>query len=306
MSQYKLVRFNLNGKDVEKMVDVRASLTDMLRNDYHMTSVKKGCEVGECGACNVIIDGECFNSCIYLAVWADGKHIRTLESLMGPDGELSDIQQAFIEETAVQCGFCTPGFILTATEILAAGKEYSDDELRKLLSGHLCRCTGYQNIFRAVNSTLIYLERGDEYLMLHRTKKENDLNHDKWIGVGGKFEDGESPEDCALRETREETGLTLTRWRYRGLVTFVSDRYETEYMHLFTADGWTGTPKECDEGELAWIKKSELLKLRLWEGDKIFLRLLDTDEPFFSLKLKYEGDTLVLAQLNGAPLEVGR
>lgn len=112
------------------------------------------------------------------------------------------------------------------------------------------------NIFRAVNSTLIYLERGDEYLMLHRTKKENDLNHDKWIGVGGKFEDGESPEDCALRETREETGLTLTRWRYRGLVTFVSDRYETEYMHLFTADGWTGTPKECDEGELAWIKRA--------------------------------------------------
>ena len=110
MSQYKLVRFNLNGKDVEKMVDVRASLTDMLRNDYHMTSVKKGCEVGECGACNVIIDGEAFNSCIYLAVWADGKHIRTLESLMGPDGELSDIQQAFIEEAAVQCGFCTPGF----------------------------------------------------------------------------------------------------------------------------------------------------------------------------------------------------
>ena len=162
------------------------------------------------------------------------------------------------------------------------------------------------NIFRAVNSTLIYLERGDEYLMLHRTKKENDLNHDKWIGVGGKFEDGESPEDCALRETREETGLTLTRWRYRGLVTFVSDRYETEYMHLFTADGWTGTPKGCDEGELAWIKKSELLKLRLWEGDKFFLRLLDKDEPFFSLKLKYEGDTLVLAQLNGAPLEVGR
>jgi len=155
------------------------------------------------------------------------------------------------------------------------------------------------NIFRAVNSTLIYLERCDEYLMLHRTKKENDLNHDKWIGVGGKFEDGESPEDCALRETREETGLTLTRWRYRGLVTFVSDRYETEYMHLFTADGWTGTPKECDEGELAWIKKSELLKLRLWEGDKIFLRLLKEDCPFFSLKLTYEGDTLTEAVLDG-------
>ena len=103
MAQYQLVHFNLNGKDVERMVDVRASLTDMLRNDYHMTSVKKGCEVGECGACNVIIDGECFNSCIYLAVWAEGKRIRTLESLMGPNGELSDIQQAFIEETAVQC-----------------------------------------------------------------------------------------------------------------------------------------------------------------------------------------------------------
>ena len=163
-----------------------------------------------------------------------------------------------------------------------------------------------QNIFRAVHSTLIYIERGGEYLMLHRTKKENDLNHDKWIGVGGKFEDGEAPEDCALRETREETGLTLTRWRYRGIVTFLSDLYETEYMHLSTADGFTGTPKECDEGELVWIKKSELLKLPLWEGDKIFLRLLDTNEPFFSLKLKYEGDTLVLAQLNGAPLEVER
>ena len=135
MSQYKLVRFNLNGKDVEKMVDVRASLTDMLRNDYHMTSVKKGCEVGEC-------------------VWADGKHIRTLESLMGPDGELSDIQQAFIEETAVQCGFCTPGFIMTAVEILETNRLYTDDELRKLLSGHLCRCTGYENILRAVKKTM--------------------------------------------------------------------------------------------------------------------------------------------------------
>ena len=154
MAQYQLVHFNLNGKDVERMVDVRASLTDMLRNDYHMTSVKKGCEVGECGACNVIIDGECFNSCIYLAVWAEGKRIRTLESLMGPNGELSDIQQAFIDETAVQCGFCTPGFIMTAVEILESGKLYTDAELRKLLSGHLCRCTGYENIFRAVKKTM--------------------------------------------------------------------------------------------------------------------------------------------------------
>ena len=126
MAQYQLIHFNLNGKAVEKMVDVRASLTDLLRNDFHMTSVKKGCEVGECGACNVIIDGECFNSCIYLAVWAEGKHIRTLESLLGPNGELSDIQQAFIDETAVQCGFCTPGFIMTAVEILESGKLYTD------------------------------------------------------------------------------------------------------------------------------------------------------------------------------------
>lgn len=159
------------------------------------------------------------------------------------------------------------------------------------------------NVFRAVNSTLIYIERGDEYLMLHRTKKENDLNRDKWIGVGGKFERDEAPEDCMLREAKEETGLTLTRWRYRGIVTFLSDTWETEYMHLFTADAWTGELKDCDEGELEWIKKEKLLSLKLWEGDKIFLRLLDSDAPFFSLKLRYEGDTLVLAQLNGERLQ---
>ena len=152
--QYKLVRCRINGVERETMVDVRASLTDMLRNDYSLTSVKKGCEVGECGACNVMIDGECYNSCIYLAVWADGKEIRTLEGLMGPDGELSDIQQAFIDEAAVQCGFCTPGVIMSAVEILESGKEYSRDELRKLLSGHLCRCTGYENILNAVEKTM--------------------------------------------------------------------------------------------------------------------------------------------------------
>ena len=122
--QYQTVRFNLNGKDVERTVDVRASLTDMLRNDFRMTSVKKGCEVGECGACNVLIDGEAFNSCIYLAVWAEGKKVRTLEGLLGPNGELSDIQQAFVDEAAIQCGFCSPGFILTAVEILESGREY--------------------------------------------------------------------------------------------------------------------------------------------------------------------------------------
>jgi carbon-monoxide dehydrogenase small subunit len=122
----------------------------MLRNEYRLTSVKKGCEAGECGACNVIINGECFNSCIYLAIWADGKEITTTEGLLSADGELSEIQQAFIDEGAVQCGFCTPGFLMSAAEIVRSGKEYSDDELRALLSGHLCRCTGYENIFRAV------------------------------------------------------------------------------------------------------------------------------------------------------------
>ena len=154
-NQYKLVRCTINGKQVEKMTDVRASLTDMLRDDYRLTSVKKVCEVGECGACNVLVNGECFNSCIYLAVWADGKEILTLEGLAGPNGEISDIQQAFIDEAAVQCGFCTPGFIMSAAEILESGREYSDDEIRKLMSGHLCRCTGYENIFRAVKKTML-------------------------------------------------------------------------------------------------------------------------------------------------------
>ncbi len=153
-----------------------------------------------------------------------------------------------------------------------------------------------------INSTLCYLEQGDAYLMLHRVKKKHDMNHDKWIGVGGKFQEGESPEDCVLRETWEETGLTLTEYRYRGLVTFVSDQYPTEYMHLFTAAAWTGTPHPCNEGDLAWIRKAELLSLPLWEGDRIFLKLLDDDVPFFSLKLRYDGEHLAQAALNGRPL----
>ena len=154
-NQYKLLQFNLNGKDVSCMIDVRMSLTDLLRDEFRLTSVKKGCEVGECGACTVLIDGEAFNSCLYLAAWAEGKKVRTLEGLTGPDGELSDIQQAFVDEAVIQCGFCSPGFILTAAEIFETGKEYTDDELRKLLSGHLCRCTGYENIFRAVKKTML-------------------------------------------------------------------------------------------------------------------------------------------------------
>ncbi len=148
-------------------------------------------------------------------------------------------------------------------------------------------------------TTLCYLERGDEYLMLHRTKKKNDENHDKWIGVGGKFEANESPEDCMRREILEETGLTVTRYRYRGIVTFVSDLYETEYMHLFTVSDWTGEARECDEGELAWIKKQKLFDLTLWQGDRIFLDLLQKDVPFFSLKLTYQGDELIEAVLDG-------
>lgn len=149
------------------------------------------------------------------------------------------------------------------------------------------------------NTTLCYIRRGSEYLMLHRVKKENDVNRDKWIGLGGKFEKDESPDECLLREIKEESGLTLTSWRYRGVVTFVSEGWETEYMHLFTADGFEGELADCDEGVLEWIDKSDLMALTLWEGDKIFLRLLDEDAPFFSLKLMYSGDELTYAALNG-------
>lgn len=147
-------------------------------------------------------------------------------------------------------------------------------------------------------TTLCYIEKDNNYLMLHRIKKENDLNKDKWIGVGGKFEEGESPEECLLREVKEETGLTLTSYKFRGIITFVSDEWGCEYMHLFTADGYEGEllesrMKDCDEGELVWVPKDEIENLHLWEGDRIFLRLLNEREDFFSLKLRYEGDNLV-------------
>lgn len=152
---------------------------------------------------------------------------------------------------------------------------------------------------RGKNTTLCYIERDGAYLMLHRTKKTNDENHDKWIGIGGKFEPFESPYDCVIREAKEETGLTLTSLRYRGIVTFVSDQMPVaEYMHLFTADEFTGDILDCDEGELEWIKIGDLLQLPMWEGDKIFLDLLQTEEPFFSLKLVYEGEKLCEAWLN--------
>ncbi|MBQ3556842.1 MAG: 8-oxo-dGTP diphosphatase [Oscillospiraceae bacterium] len=150
-----------------------------------------------------------------------------------------------------------------------------------------------------INTSLCYILRDGKCLMLHRTKKENDLNHDKWIGIGGKFEDKESPEDCVLREVFEETGLTLTHYRYRGVVTFVSDRWPTEYMHLFTATGFEGAIKQCDEGELEWLDWAQLTVIPHWEGDEIFLRLLEQETPFFSLKLCYEGEVLTRAVLDG-------
>lgn len=154
------------------------------------------------------------------------------------------------------------------------------------------------------NTSLCYIEKDGSYLMLHRVKKQNDENRDKWIGVGGKFEPGESPEECMLREVQEETGLKLNSWRFRGIVSFVSDEWGSEYMHLFTADDFSGSLKDCDEGELEWVEKSRLPELPLWQGDRIFLELLDREEPFFSLKLCYRGESLAGAALNGKTLSL--
>lgn len=152
-------------------------------------------------------------------------------------------------------------------------------------------------------TTLCYIEKDNQYLMLHRVSKKNDINKDKWIGIGGHFEKDESPEECLLRESKEETGLTLTSYHFRGLVTFISDRWETEYMCLYTADGFEGELTECDEGKLEWIEKDKIWDLDLWEGDKIFFRLLLENAPFFSLKLRYEGDVLAEAVLDGKKLK---
>lgn len=154
-------------------------------------------------------------------------------------------------------------------------------------------------------STLCYIEKDGQYLMLHRTVKKNDVNKDKWIGVGGHFEQGESPEECLLREVKEETGYTLTSWKYRGIVTFVYGEDIVEYMSLYTADGFEGELHECDEGQLEWVEKTKISALELWEGDKIFFRLLNEGRPFFSLKLVYDrADTLLEAALDGRPLEL--
>ncbi len=154
------------------------------------------------------------------------------------------------------------------------------------------------------NTTLCYIEQDSAYLMLHRVRKENDLNRDKWIGIGGKFEEGESPEDCLQREVREETGLELKHWRYCGIVTFVSDEWGTEYMHLFHADEFCGELCDCDEGKLEWLDKRFMREKNLWEGDHIFLDLIEQKAPFFSLKLCYQGDKLTFAALNGTELSL--
>ncbi len=154
-------------------------------------------------------------------------------------------------------------------------------------------------------STLCYIKRDHQYLMLHRTVKKNDVNKDKWIGVGGHFEEDESPEECLLREVKEETGYTLTSYQYRGIVTFISGNGVTEYMSLFTADGFEGELLPCDEGELEWVDIDKVQELNIWEGDKIFFRLLKERQDFFSLKLVYDGhDGLVSAALDGKKIEL--
>ena len=158
--------------------------------------------------------------------------------------------------------------------------------------------------FVYLNTTLGYIERDDAYLMLHRVKKKNDLNHDKWVGIGGKFEDGESPEECMRREALEETGLTLHDLRLRGIVTFVSNQWDNEYMFLYTCTQFSGELTECKEGNLEWVPKDKVCDLPIWEGDKIFFHLLNENAPFFSLKLSYEGDKLVYAALDGKALEI--
>ena len=174
------------------------------------------------------------------------------------------------------------------------------DELRSSLCSRERGCLEMERL-----STLCYIEQDGKYLMLHRTVKENDVNKDKWIGVGGHFEYGESPEECLLREVKEETGYRLTSWRYRGIVTFVYGEDTVEYMSLYTADGFEGDPVECDEGELEWVDKKDIAALELWEGDKIFFRLLDMGREFFSLKLVYDRqDVLQYAALDGVPMEL--
>ena len=147
-------------------------------------------------------------------------------------------------------------------------------------------------------STLCYIEKEGKYLMLHRTKKENDINKDKWLGIGGKFEEGESPEECIVREVKEETGLTLKSYKLRCIVTYVSTNWETEYMYVFTSNDFVGDLIECDEGDLQWIDKDKITQLNTWEGDKIFVNKIQNESNFFTVKFEYDGEKLVKYNLN--------
>lgn len=168
--------------------------------------------------------------------------------------------------------------------------EKTKEQLKEIHANQVTPC---------IMTTLCYIEKDDSYLMLHRIKKENDINHDKWIGVGGKFLDRESPEECLLREVKEETGLRLISWKFRGIITFIQTDYPTEFMCLYTADEFRGELIQCNEGTLEWVSKKQLLNLNLWEGDKIFLQKLQEDDRFFSMKLEYQGDELIRCIYNG-------
>ena len=148
-----------------------------------------------------------------------------------------------------------------------------------------------------INLTLCYIEKDGKYLMLHRTKKKNDINKDKWLGIGGKFEDGESPEECIIREVKEETGLTLNSYKLRCIVTYVSTTWETEYMYVFTSNDFKGEQIECNEGDLQWIDKNEIIKLNTWEGDKIFVEKIQNDDTFFTIKFEYDDEKLIKYKL---------
>ncbi len=197
---------------------------------------------------------------------------------------------------------CRASYIKKRSIIEKRKQDCYNKKVITLIKEHLRR---NHNMSMKNLSTLCYMQKNGNYLMLHRTVKKHDVNKDKWIGVGGHFEEGESPEECVLREVKEETGYTLTSYQYRGLVTFVSGDGVTEYMSLFTADGFEGTPVDCDEGELAWVPIEKVWDLNIWEGDKIFFRLIDENIPFFSLKLVYDGHSrLVRASLNGKDMEL--
>lgn len=214
--------------------------------------------------------------------------------------------QAMEEQFLSRC----PGLCIEWKESFQKGgsgwpkKEHEDILFMLVCQGYVFWIyrSGKGEVMKSNLTTLCYIQQEDRYLMMHRVKKEQDVNKDKWVGIGGHFEPEESPEDCLLREVREETGLELESWRLRGIITFMTDIWQTEYMFLYTAECYKGELAECNEGILEWVPKKQVYELPIWEGDKIFFRLLEEDRGFFSLKLRYQGDTLVEAVLDGRPI----